>query len=69
MFLNLIGNLSQLSITLFFGLIGFVFLIRNFSFQIPKANPLKFLLIQLFFVVLFLFIKRISVYKIKDYLK
>lgn len=69
MLLNLIGNLSQLSITVFFGLIGFVFLIRNFSFQIPKINALKFLLVFLFFAVLYFFRKRISRFKIKNYLK
>ncbi len=68
-FLNLIGNLSQLSITLFFGIIGFVFFIRNFSFQIPKANTLKFLLIPLFFCVLYFFRKKIKHSKIKKYLK
>jgi len=69
MLLNLIGNLSQLSITLFFGLIGLIFLVRNFSFQIPKVNTLKFLLILLFFGLLFFFRKRISRFKIKKYLK
>ncbi|MBG7630087.1 MAG: flippase-like domain-containing protein, partial [Bacteroidetes bacterium] len=68
-FLNLIGNLSQLSITLFFGIIGFVFFIRNFSFQIPKANTLKFLLIPLSFGVLYFFRKKIKHSKIKKYLK
>lgn len=69
MVLNLIGNLSQLSITLFFGLIGFVFFIRNFIFQIPKVNTLKLLLIPLFFGVLYFFRKRIKHSKIKKYLK
>jgi len=69
MFLNLIGNLNQLGVTIFFGLIGVVFLIRNFNFKIPITNNLKLLWIPLIIGILFFFKRRIDHSKIKNYLK
>jgi hypothetical protein len=39
--LNLIGNLSQLTITALFGLLGFLFLYFNYPFEFPKINLFK----------------------------
>ncbi|MCF6181629.1 lysylphosphatidylglycerol synthase domain-containing protein [Lutibacter sp.] len=42
--LNLIGNLSQLTITVLFGLFGLLFLIFNYTLEIPKINLFKFVI-------------------------
>ena len=75
--LNFVGNLSQLSITLAFGVFGLLFLIRNFTLKLPVLNPLKFVGLFVFFLVIYFFRKKLKVYfivkiyfqKTKNYLK
>lgn len=69
LFLNLIGNFSQLGITLFFGCIGLIFLFRNFNFQIPNANNYKVILLVLFILVIVLFRKKLKIQSIQNYFK
>jgi len=42
--LNLVGNLSQLTITVLFGFFGLLFLSFNYPLEIPKLNPIKLVL-------------------------
>ena len=67
MILNLAGNLSQLSITIFFGLIGILFLFQNFKFQIPVISKSKIIIISIIIVGLFLFRKKLKLHKLKEY--
>lgn len=55
MVLNLVGNLSQLAVTVFFGIFGMTFLMINFSFKMPEINFQKFLLMIAFILLLILF--------------
>ncbi len=52
--LNFIGNMSQLTATTFFGLIGLLFLITNYSIQIPDLNVEKLLLLIIVISLLYL---------------
>ena len=63
MLLNFIGNISQLIITFFFGLIGMVFLFTNFKAQLPFLNLTKLLIISIIFSVLIIFRKRFGISK------
>ena len=67
--LNLIGNLSQLLITVAFGVVGLVFLMKYYSFHYPEISILKTVLIVSVFVIAFLFRKKIKLLKIRDYFK
>ncbi len=69
MLLNLIGNLSQLLITITFGVFGLFFLIKNYSFQYPEINVLKIVLIVGILVIAILFRKKLKLYKIGAYFK
>jgi hypothetical protein len=69
MLLNLIGNLSQLLITIAFGVFGLFFLIKNYSFQYPEINVLKIVLIVGILVIAILFRKKLKLYKIGAYFK
>lgn len=69
MLLNLIGNLSQLLITITFGVFGLFFLIKNYSFQYPEINVLKIVLIVGILVIVILFRKKLKLYKIGAYFK
>ncbi len=63
MFLNLIGNLSQMFITIIFGIFGFIILYEylNFTIDIQKVNG--YLIIGLILLVGFLF------YRFKNYIR
>jgi hypothetical protein len=67
--LNLIGNLSQLLVTVLFGVIGLFFLFTNFDILVPKLNMFKILVIGFFFLIVFLFRKQLKIYKIGQYFK
>lgn len=54
MVLNLIGNLSQLAVTVFFGIFGMFFLISNFKVGLFSFNTSKFLLILNILLILYL---------------
>lgn len=54
MVLNLIGNLSQLAVTVFFGMFGMFFLISNFKVGLFSFNTSKFLLILNILLILYL---------------
>ena len=69
MLLNLIGNLSQLLITITFGVFGLFFLIKNYSFQYPEINVLKIVLIVGILVIAILFRKKLKLNKIGAYFK
>ena len=58
-FLNLIGNLSQLSVTILFGIIGLIFLWNKIEFPFSKSQiSLGFGSICLFFAAFLFFRKR-----------
>ena len=67
--LNLIGNISQLIITLLFGVIGFIFIVFTFKFQTPKIDTSKLLIAFGLIVTLYLIRKQLNFFKIKSYLK
>ena len=69
MLLNLIGNLSQLTVTVFFGIIGFVFFIRSFNVNTPKYNIEKLLIFGVAIIILIIFSKKIRLFKISNFLK
>ena len=69
MLLNLIGNLSQLTITILFGILGFFFLVKVYSYQFPEINILKTFLIILIPVIIYIFRNKLKLYKIESYLK
>ena len=69
MLLNLIGNMSQLGVTLFFGIIGMSFLILNSNFPIPSVNPINILIIIVVVFLLYLLRSKFQLHKIKAYLK
>jgi len=75
MVLNLIGNLSQLTATLFFGSIGMLFFLFKFSPIIPSINTAKLVVAVtiigiLVFIIKLNYISEIKYYwgKIKNYL-
>ncbi|MHB1105232.1 MAG: lysylphosphatidylglycerol synthase domain-containing protein [Lutibacter sp.] len=71
MILNLIGNLSQLTVTIFFGIFGMFFLITHFEIGLLTFNNSKFVLflsvLLLFFIIgsYFGITKKITKYTIK----
>jgi len=69
MLLNLIGNLSQLVITIFFGIIGLVFFIRNFNMSIPNYSNIKLLIFLVVIFIVFVFRKKLRLFKISRYFK
>jgi len=56
--LNLLGNISQLAVTVFFGIIGMVFFLTNFNIEIPYLTFQNLLITLFIFVILFLLIKK-----------
>ena len=66
--LNLIGNLSQLAVTIFFGCIGITYFLMNYTTEIPKINTFHSLILVLFLFILIYFRKRIKVTKVKTFL-
>ncbi|MHB1147296.1 MAG: hypothetical protein ACYC01_06820 [Lutibacter sp.] len=54
MVLNLMGNLSQLAVTIFFGIFGMCFLISNFEIDLFTFNTSKFLLFLNILLILYL---------------
>jgi MFS family permease len=66
--LNLIGNLSQLAFTIFFGSIGITFFLLNFTVKIPKVTIQNSLILAVILVVLIYFRKQFKVNKIKIFL-
>lgn len=75
--LNLLGNIAQMSVTIFLGLIGFLFFVNQFDVVIPFEKLSK-LLIIVGFLGAFVFlgfqqdrfkIKGFSIRKIKEYIK
>lgn len=69
MLLNLIGNLSQLTISIFFGVFGFLFLVKNYSYQFPEINVLKIFFSILILIIAIIFRRKLKLYKIENYLK
>lgn len=66
--LNLIGNLSQLTVTVFFGCFGIVYFLTNFTPQIPEINILNSSILVIILIVSGYFIKKIKLTKIKTFL-
>ena len=69
LFLNLIGNLSQFIITLFFGVIGVFYFLSNYKIQVPKLNILTLIFTVAIITILFIFKKKLNFIKIKSYVK
>lgn len=69
LFLNLIGNLSQLIITLFFGVIGVFYFLSNYKILVPKLNIFNLIFIVAISTILFIFRKKLNFFKIKSYVK
>ena len=67
MVLNLIGNLSQLAVTVFFGIFGMAFFFIYFSFTAPKFNFQNLLLVFGFILLLILFRNRFGIRHFKKY--
>lgn len=59
--LNLIGNMSQLLITVVFGFIGMLFLSSNYTIQTPYLNVKKLLTLLIVIILIFIFIKKLGV--------
>ena len=66
--LNLIGNLSQLAVTIFFGCIGITYFLINYSPEIPKINMLNSLILVVAIVVLIYFRKKLKLTKVRAFL-
>jgi len=69
MLLNLIGNLSQLGVTIFFGIIGLLFFIRNFDMTLPKFNNGILLFFIIIITLVFVFRTKLKLIKISRFLK
>lgn len=68
--LNLIGNLSQLTITILFGFFGLLFLVSNYSFEFPKLNLIKLIVFLLLSFISFFWVKKTNLWlNFKTYLK
>jgi len=67
--LNLIGNLFQLATTIFFGVLGILFILFNFTIKTPIINISKTLLVIVIFILLVFLIKLTFSNFIKSYLK
>lgn len=61
MVLNLVGNLSQLVVTVFFGIFGMAFLLINFNFKMPEFNFQKLIFLIAFILLLILFRNRLGI--------
>lgn len=68
MALNLIGNLSQLAVTIFFGCIGVCYFLMNYTIEIPKINIQNSLILILFLFILIYFRNKIKFKKVKTFL-
>lgn len=66
--LNLIGNLSQLAVTVFFGCIGIGYFLINHSVEIPKINGLNSLFLVLLLLILIYFRKKIKLIIVRLFL-
>ena len=66
--LNLIGNLSQLAVTIFFGCIGIIYFLMNYSPKIPKINIQNSIILVLFLFILIYFRKKLKLSKVKIFL-
>jgi len=66
--LNLIGNLSQLAVTVFFGCIRISYFLINHSVEIPKINGLNSLFLVLLLLILIYFRKKIKLIKVRLFL-
>ena len=66
--LNLIGNLSQLAATIFFGCIGIIYFLMNFPIEIPKINIQNSLILVVFLFILIYFRNKTNVIKVKAFL-
>ncbi|MDP3313266.1 MAG: lysylphosphatidylglycerol synthase domain-containing protein [Lutibacter sp.] len=64
LFLNLIGNLMQMFVTVLFGIIGMRYFRNYFDTSIPFLNYELWLYLAIFLFVLFLFRKKIGLIKI-----
>lgn len=60
MLLNFIGNFSQLSITILFGIVGGIFFLSNFNVQFPGINLQKSIFLIALLSFLFLFRKKLG---------
>jgi len=67
--LNLLGNLSQLVTTSFFGVIGLVFFLINFKVQTPKIKIQYSLIFVIIIVLVILFIRNDNFKKAKLFLR
>ncbi len=63
MVLNLAGNLGQLSVTVFFGIVGMFFLVSHFEIGLFAFNTSKFLLFLNILLLLFLIGKNFGILK------
>ncbi len=66
--LNLIGNLSQLAVTIFFGCIGITYFLTNYTTEFPKINTQNSIILVLFLFILIYFRKKIKLTKVKAFL-
>lgn len=69
MLLNLLGNLSQLTITVLFGVFGLLFFVRTYSFKYPEINMLETLFLIALIVISIVFSYKLKLKKVIDYLK
>lgn len=67
--LNLAGNLMQLSATIVFGLFGILFLFKNFKFNLPEINSLKFAVLLIAITIIYYFKKQLKINQLTGYLK
>jgi hypothetical protein len=65
--LNFIGNFTQLLVTLFFGIIGLLYILKNHAIPFPKLNIQKIGLFLGILLILFLFRKQLGWHKIAHY--
>jgi hypothetical protein len=61
--------MSQLGVTIFFGIIGLFYLILNFNFPIPSVNPRNILIISVVGFLIYLLRDKLRLYKITAYFK
>ena len=66
--LNFIGNMTQLTATIFFGCIGLVFTLSKFNIHFPEFNFEGLLITTVLLSILLLFRKQFGLLKIEHYL-
>lgn len=66
--LNFIGNISQLAITVFFGIIGMTFFLKNFDLQVLHLNIENLIIFCILVVLFFIFRKKLGLQKIVLYI-